>query len=385
MERQRHDTMDLIVIAALTAAAVPLFAFGGLPEAATAPLGLPFLLFLPGYTLISAIFPKRGWPDAVERLALSAMVSLAVVALIGIALNYSPWGIQAKSITGFVGLFILLSSFSGLLYRRTLPAAERPDLSPRSLAVSASRNARLLAYPGAAVLGLLAAVAVVGLAVPGAGRQGISERFTEFYLLGADGTADGYPTALTLGEPAAVKFGLVNREGVEARYTVALLVNGAQAARFGPITLPPDQRREQLITFSLNQPGAGQTVRLVLQKDGRTAPYRSLHLRVDALPAPEPPQPLAAERAPAGAGAEPPVVPQQPAPDQPAAGQTPRAQPEAAPRVHIVAPGENLSRIAGLYGITLDALLGVNKLDDPDLIYPNQRINLPPATSGQGS
>jgi len=377
--------MDLIVIAALTAAAVPLFAFGGLPEAARAPLGLPFLLFLPGYTLIAAIFPRRGWPDAVERLALSAMVSLAVVALIGIALNYSPWGVRSESITGFVGLFILLSSFSGLLYRRTLPVAERPDLSPRSLAVSASRNARLLAYPGAAALGLLAALAVIVLAVPGAGRQGISEPFTEFYLLGADGTADGYPTALTLGEPAGVKFGLVNREGVEARYTVSLLVNGARTAQFGPITVAPDQRREQLVTFSLNQPGARQTVRLVLQKDGQAAPYRSLHLRVDALPAPEPPQPLAAESAPAPAAAERPDVSQEPAPDQPAAAPPPVAQPEAAPAVHIVTPGENLSRIAQMYGITLPELLGVNKVDDPDLIYPNQRINLPPATSGQGS
>ena len=385
MEKQRHDTMDLIAIAALTAAAVPLLAFAGLPEAARVPLGLPFLLFLPGYALMAAIFPRRGGPDPAERLALSAMVSLAVVALIGIALNYSPWGVRPESIIGCVGLFILLSSFLGLLYRRTVPAAERPDLSPRSLAASAARNARLLAYPGAAALGIVAAVAVIALAVPGAGRRGTSEPFTEFYLLGADGAADGYPTALTIGEPAGVKFGVVNREGVEAQYAVSLLVNGAQTARFGPITLPSGERREQLITFRLNAPGAGQTVRLVLQKDGQTVPYRSLHLRVDALPAPEPPQPLAAESAPAPAGAEPLDVTREPAAEQPAAGQPPPAPAEAAPRVHTVTPGENLSLIAGLYGITLKALLGVNELDDPDLIYPNQRINLPPATSGQGS
>jgi uncharacterized membrane protein len=377
--------MDLIAIAALTAAAVPLLAFAGLPEAARVPLGLPFLLFLPGYALIAAIFPRPGWPDAVERLALSAMVSLAVVALIGIALNYSPWGVRAESIIGFVGLFILLSSFLGLLYRRTVPATERPDLGPRSLAASASRNARLLAYPGAAALGLLAAVAVIVLAIPGAGQRGTSEPFTEFYLLGADGTAEGYPTALTVGDPARVKFGVVNREGVEAQYTVSLLINGAQTARFGPITLPSGERREHLITFSLNAPGAGQTVRLVLQKDGQTVPYRSLHLRVDALPAPGRPQPLAAEGAPAGVEAEPLDVAREPEPEQPAAGQPPPAQAEAAPRVHTVTPGENLTSIAGLYDITLKALLGVNELDDPDLIYPNQRINLPPVTSGQGS
>src|SRR3990172_1992555 len=162
--------MDLIVIAALTAAAVPLFAFGGLPEAARAPLGLPFLLFLPGYTLIAAIFPRRGWPDAAERLALSAMVSLAVVALIGIALNYSPWGVRAESITGFFGLFILLSFISWLLYPRTLPPPGAPPPPPPSRPFSASGSGSLLPYPGAAALGLPAAVAVIVLAVPGAGR-----------------------------------------------------------------------------------------------------------------------------------------------------------------------------------------------------------------------
>ena len=36
-------------------------------------------------------------------------------------------------------------------------------------------------------------------------------------------------------------------------------------------------------------------------------------------------------------------------------------------------------------GLTLQALLSVNELDDPDLIHPDQRINLPPPSGGQGS
>ena len=54
--------------------------------------GLLLVLFLPGYSLIAALFPGRGDPDGIERIALSFGVSIAVVPLIGLALNYTPFG-----------------------------------------------------------------------------------------------------------------------------------------------------------------------------------------------------------------------------------------------------------------------------------------------------
>src|SRR3990172_4586079 len=97
--------MDLVLIAVLTAIVVPLLAFAGVPDVARVCLGLPFVLFFPGYALISAIFPGRSWPGAAERLALSAMTSLTVVPLLGIALNYSPWGVGGGPIPARGGGF----------------------------------------------------------------------------------------------------------------------------------------------------------------------------------------------------------------------------------------------------------------------------------------
>ena len=51
-------------------------------------LGLPFLLFFPGYVLVAALFP-RGEIDGIERVALSFGMSIAVTALIGLGLNYT--------------------------------------------------------------------------------------------------------------------------------------------------------------------------------------------------------------------------------------------------------------------------------------------------------
>jgi hypothetical protein len=64
-------------------------------------LGVIFVLFLPGYALIKALFPvnmpiKTSTEnlEALERFALSISMSIALVAIVGLLLNYSPWGIQ---------------------------------------------------------------------------------------------------------------------------------------------------------------------------------------------------------------------------------------------------------------------------------------------------
>jgi uncharacterized membrane protein len=54
--------------------------------------GLPFVLFVPGYVLIAALFPRADDLDWIERIALSFGLSIAVVPLIGLGLNYTPGG-----------------------------------------------------------------------------------------------------------------------------------------------------------------------------------------------------------------------------------------------------------------------------------------------------
>ena len=61
-------------------------------------LGLPFLLFFPGYTLVAALFVKKEGMDNIERVALSCGMSIAITALIGFGLNYTPWGIRLEPV-----------------------------------------------------------------------------------------------------------------------------------------------------------------------------------------------------------------------------------------------------------------------------------------------
>jgi hypothetical protein len=69
-------------------------------------LGTIFILWLPGYTFIKALFPTQ-LPikttdkdlDNIERIALSLGMSLALVPIVGLLLNYTPWGIRLTPIT----------------------------------------------------------------------------------------------------------------------------------------------------------------------------------------------------------------------------------------------------------------------------------------------
>jgi len=68
-------------------------------------LGAIFVLFLPGYMLISALYTKNDEIDTLEKLALSIGLSLAIVPLIGLILNYTPWGIRLEPIMASLALF----------------------------------------------------------------------------------------------------------------------------------------------------------------------------------------------------------------------------------------------------------------------------------------
>ena len=81
-------------------------------------LGLPFLMFFPGYVLVTALFTRVGEIDRIEKIALSFGVSIAVTALIGLGLNYTPWGIRLEPTLFAISVFILILSWIAMLRQR---------------------------------------------------------------------------------------------------------------------------------------------------------------------------------------------------------------------------------------------------------------------------
>lgn len=71
-------------------------------------VGFPFVLFLPGYTLLTVLFPKKDELDGIERVALSIGLSICVVVFIGLGLNFTPWGIRLGPILIAMAAFMLI-------------------------------------------------------------------------------------------------------------------------------------------------------------------------------------------------------------------------------------------------------------------------------------
>jgi hypothetical protein len=102
-------------------------------------LGAIFVLWLPGYALIKALFPenktiveKQNSLDTVERSALSIGLSLALVPIVGLLLNYSPWGIRLAPITLSLLALTLILATVALVREHNLQVSQAACPSPNS-------------------------------------------------------------------------------------------------------------------------------------------------------------------------------------------------------------------------------------------------------------
>jgi uncharacterized membrane protein len=189
---------------------------------------LPMILFFPGYVLIATLFPDKDDLDGIERLALSFGLSVAVVPLIGLILNYTPWGIRLDpiviSLVAFTTVMILLAQ-----YRRSLlPPEQRFGVPLREMFNTIRAD---LYEPGQSRIDkilstilILALIASVGttiyvIAVP---KEG--EKFTEFYILGPGGKAADYPTRFPAGQEQSLIIGIGNHEYHNVTYTVETIL-----------------------------------------------------------------------------------------------------------------------------------------------------------------
>lgn len=242
-------------------------------------LGLPFVLFFPGYTLIAALFPARDDLDGIERVALSFGLSIAVVPLLGLALNYTPWGIRLYPILLTLLVFMILLSVIAI-YRRNKLSFEKRFLISLNLETAKWGNlSRLDKILSVALVGAI--FFAVGSLYYVATTPKVGEKFTEFYILGTGGKAEGYPRDMKTGEEKEVILGIVNHENRPVNYTVEVRMNGFVKTKLDPVKLNHEEKKEESVRFSALEPHENMKVEFLLYKDGENDPYRSLHLWVN--------------------------------------------------------------------------------------------------------
>lgn len=269
----------LIAIIAVTLLLFPLVAFtSGVLRII---FGLCLILFFPGYTLLSALFPRKGDLSGIERVALSFGLSIAIVPLMGLILNYTPWGIRLYPILIAITIFIFSAAAVAWQRQRRLPSQERSHVVfnlklPQWAGMSNLDKGLFVGL----VVAIVAALGCLGYVIANP-KQG--EKFTEFYILGPEGKAENYPQQVTVGEEARVILGIVNHEYQPTSYRVEIEISGVKDKELRTGILAHEEKWEQVVGFTPEEVGLNQKVEFWLYKDDALQPHleQPLHLYVD--------------------------------------------------------------------------------------------------------
>jgi len=256
--------------------------------------------------LVAALFAREGSMDGIEKIALSFGMSIAVTALIGLGLNYTPWGIRLEPVLFAISAFIFILSGLAMLRQRQYGVFK----------LFTEHHLRLSGWEGSPLnkaLSIILAVAIlstVGVLIYTVSSPKVGERFTEFYILGLEGKAVDYPAEFTLrenrvtsvwygdaatavsGTTGRVILGIVNQEQQQTIYSVSIQIdgqpaeiayNGQDVSGLNAIPLEQGEKWEGEIGFAPMHIGENQKVEFLLYKDGSTEAYNSLHLWINVV------------------------------------------------------------------------------------------------------
>jgi uncharacterized membrane protein len=91
------------------------------------------VLFLPGYAFIKMLFPQKvpiptssAELDTIERIALSIGMSLALTPIVGLILNYTPWGIRLTPITLSLLAMTAIFATAGIIREHQIKTQQNP-------------------------------------------------------------------------------------------------------------------------------------------------------------------------------------------------------------------------------------------------------------------
>ena len=230
-----------VIVAALTLTFLPLV------PPLRAILAMPLLLFVPGYALVAAIYPRCTDCDrgdvlfreeitdtdtglhAIERMFLSVGMSVAVLPILGVVTWAGVGGISTEIVLFGVSTFTLGAIAVAAIRRTSLAAAEQFSIRPsrgihrfrRWLVGPSTRETAVnVLLVGAIVLSVTTLTFAFVVPVTGESYTSamlVTEQDGEF-------VAGNYPTNFTAGEPETLTLTLSNHEGRTTNYTVVTTV-----------------------------------------------------------------------------------------------------------------------------------------------------------------
>lgn len=210
-------------------------------------VGLPFILFVPGYAVLAALFPEAGGASGfvsserdsesesargiggIERMLLSLVLSVGISVLIGFTLNFTVWGIRLVPVAIGISAVTIVCTLIAAWRRSILPTDDRFTVTNQNWFAVVRSGVFDADTTGERILNSLLVLAVLltvlsaGYAVTANGNGSSGEQFTEFYLVTENTSgqwASNYPTQFTVGEPRSLTVGVTNHERRSQQYTI---------------------------------------------------------------------------------------------------------------------------------------------------------------------
>ena len=247
---------------------------------------LPLLLFLPGYVLIAAMFPRREELSVIERFTLSIGLSIAIFVFDGFAISVTAWRFRPEPIILSLSLITLILTLITFLVRLRIPKEERFyfDFSVFSRFFESLRSdEKPTDIERALVIALVGSIIIASGMLIYAKVTFEEERFTAFYILGEGGKAENYTTELHLLEPSSMIVGIENYEHAPANYTLQVKLGGYPIHKQQIPTLAHGEKWKDNVCFIPKHVAKHAKLEFMLYKDNSTNPYRSVHLWIDSL------------------------------------------------------------------------------------------------------
>ena len=293
MLKDIQKNLDLGLVIILTLLCIPFVLIPPLNETPIRIiLGVPLVLFLPGYSLVATLFPGKEDLNGLERVALSYGLSIAIVPLLGFALNFTPFGIRLSPVLLLLSIFTVSFAICAYVRRSKISVDNRfavdfnefRDFLLAQVFFSKKKKCIDKILTTILIISIILAISITAYVI----ITPKGETFTEFYVLGPGGKAEEYPTNLHVGEEGEVIIGIVGHEYATVKYQLEVKFNGEIIHREST-TLVHNETWKHPIMFKAMKAGEDQKLEFLLYKnhfnkngkEDNEEPYRYLYLWVD--------------------------------------------------------------------------------------------------------
>jgi len=265
--------VDAPIVAGYALATATLVVLGVVDGPVRILLGLPLAAFLPGYALLSAVFPgdRRAASGAseggrlpfadglswVERCSLSVPAAVALLPLVSVVMAVAGVPLGTTPVTLVLTAFVCLAALVGVVRRRRLPVEGRYamplDRWGRELGRGAGGDSPSLDTVVSGVVAVAVLLAVGGLAL-GVATPVEGDSYTEAALLTSNGSelvAGDYPRSVASDEAVEFVLTVKNGLGEETRYGTVVAIDRVRTSDDGEDLTVLERRELSRSAFSV--------------------------------------------------------------------------------------------------------------------------------------